>query len=562
MLTEVNVKNLALIREASVSFKNGLNILTGETGAGKSIIIDSIALTLGAKASADMIRQGAEYALTELEFVIEDEDLRQRIKDMDMPVEEDGTIILSRKLKDSRSSFKVCGESVSAKQMKELASLLIDIHGQHEHQSLLKKERQRELLDAYCGKEMEDMLGSAAVKYSELKEIEEKMKALDMDDTARKRELSLAEYEVNEIEAANIRSGEEDELEERFKRMKNSENIFEALGKVKELLSSDDGIIEAAGRAVREMDSAANFDERLKDTGAELSGAEDILRSVSRQIDDYIEDSEFDGEEYRQTEERLDVLNRLMAKYGNSGEKILEYLEKRKKELEELGDAEKLLSDLGKEKEKKEEELGKINSKIHDLRVKTAGSLQKDITETLMDLNFLKVSFKIDVSDTGVFSAHGSDEVQFLISLNPGEKEKPLSDVASGGELSRIMLALKSVFARKDAIGTLIFDEIDTGISGKTAWKVSEKMAAIAKDHQVICITHLPQIAAMADTHFCIEKSESAGRTETEISALDGEGSLNELARMLGGDSVSDMALANASELKNEAGRAKKTIRA
>lgn len=562
MLTEVNVKNLALIREANVSFKNGLNILTGETGAGKSIIIDSIALTLGAKASADMIRQGAEYALTELEFVIEDEDLRQRIKDMDMPVEEDGTIILSRKLTDSRSSFKVCGESVSAKQMKELASLLIDIHGQHEHQSLLKKERQRELLDAYCGKEMEDMLGSAAVKYSELKEIEGKMKALDMDDTARKRELSLAEYEVNEIEAANIRPGEEDELEERFKRMKNSENIFEALGKVKELLSSDDGIIEAAGRAVREMDSAANFDERLKDTGAELSGAEDILRSVSRQIDDYIEDSEFDGEEYRQTEERLDVLNRLMAKYGNSGEKILEYLEKRKKELEELGDAKKLLSDLGKEKEKKEEELGKINSKIHDLRVKTAGSLQKDITETLMDLNFLKVSFKIDVSDTGVFSAHGSDEVQFLISLNPGEKEKPLSDVASGGELSRIMLALKSVFARKDAIGTLIFDEIDTGISGKTAWKVSEKMAAIAKDHQVICITHLPQIAAMADTHFCIEKSESAGRTETEISALDGEGSLNELARMLGGDSVSDMALANASELKNEAERAKKTIRA
>ena len=562
MLTEVNVKNLALIREASVSFKNGLNILTGETGAGKSIIIDSIAITLGAKASADMIRQGAEYALTELEFVIEDEDLRQRIKDMDMPVEEDGTIILSRKLTDSRSSFKVCGESVSAKQMKELASLLIDIHGQHEHQSLLKKERQRELLDAYCGKAMEDMLGSAAVKYSELKEIEGKMKALDMDDTARKRELSLAEYEVNEIEAANIRPGEEDELEERFKRMKNSENIFEALGKVKELLSSDDGIIEAAGRAVREMDSAANFDERLKDTGAELSGAEDILRSVSRQIDDYIEDSEFDGEEYRQTEERLDVLNRLMAKYGNSGEKILEYLEKRKKELEELGDAKKLLSDLGKEKEKKEEELGKINSKIHDLRVKTAGSLQKDITETLMDLNFLKVSFKIDVSDTGVFSAHGSDEVQFLISLNPGEKEKPLSDVASGGELSRIMLALKSVFARKDAIGTLIFDEIDTGISGKTAWKVSEKMAAIAKDHQVICITHLPQIAAMADTHFCIEKSESAGRTETEISALDGEGSLNELARMLGGDSVSDMALANASELKNEAGRAKKTIRA
>ncbi len=560
MLESVSVKNFALIREAEIELGSGLNILTGETGAGKSIIIGSIGLTLGAKASTDVIREGAEYALSELTFKVTDEDQIKAIKAMDLPVEEDGTVILSRKISTGRSVLKVCGESVTVKQMRELAGILIDIHGQHEHQSLLKPSKQRELLDAYCGAEMEKVLEDIRVSYRNYCAVTERIAGLNVDDARRQREISLAEYEVGEIEAANITPGEEEELERQHRKMKNASSVFEYLNNVQELLQSDgEGLLDAAGRAVHEMNSAMTLDDDLKELCNDLTSAEEVLRDVSRGIDSYMEQTDFDEAAFRETEERLDVLNHLMSKYGASTEKVLEYCEKRKAELEELSDLDETLAKLEKEKAEAETVLKKACDKAHKIRCEQAVILEKEITETLLDLNFLKVKFSISVKATKDYSSNGADEVEFLISLNPGEKERALSEVASGGELSRIMLALKSVFARKDAIGTLIFDEIDTGISGKTAWKVSEKMAAIAKDHQVICITHLPQIAAMADTHFMIEKDENEGRTETNISKLDESAQTEELARMLGGDVITDAVLANAKDLKQQAAEVKKS---
>ena len=562
MLVSVNVKNFALIKEAEVLFGPGLNILTGETGAGKSLIIGSIGLALGAKASADMIREGADYALAELTFVLKDKKQIEAVKAMELPIEDDGTLILARRIQQNRSSLKVCGETVTVKQMKELASLLIDIHGQHEHQSLLKASRQRELLDAWCGTQMEKVLGEISSAYHKYRGIQDKLDSLMLDDPKRQRELSLAEYEVQEIEAANITTGEEDELLARHRKMKNASSTFEALSRVQEILSSDGtGALDAIGRAVHEMNTAMGYDGDLKGLSEELTGAEDVLRSVSRGIDDYMEDAEFDEETFRETEERLDVLGRLMTKYGDSTEKILEYYEKRKAEAEELADLDETRARLEKEKAAAMEMLDDLCAKAHEMRIKQAQGLQKDITETLLDLNFLKVKFSISVNRTEGYSVHGYDDVEFLISLNPGEKERALSEVASGGELSRIMLALKSVFARKDAIETLIFDEIDTGISGKTAWKVSEKMEALATDHQVICITHLPQIAAMADTHFCIGKRETDGRTETYLSELKDEDRTEEIARMLGGDVITDAVRSNAAELISQAANVKRDIR-
>ncbi|MCR5209542.1 MAG: DNA repair protein RecN [Lachnospiraceae bacterium] len=559
MLESVSVKNFALIREAEVEFGKGLNILTGETGAGKSIIIGSIGLTLGAKASADVIREGAEYALSELTFKVSDEDQIKAIKAMDLPVEEDGTVILSRKISAGRSVLKVCGESVTLKQMRELAGILIDIHGQHEHQSLLKPSKQRELLDAYCGEEMEKVLEDIRASYRNYCAVTEKIAELNVDDARRQREISLAEYEVGEIEAANIIPGEEEELERTHRKMKNSSSVFEYLNNVQELLQSDgEGLLDAAGRAVHEMNAAMTLDDDLKALCEDLTSAEEVLRDVSRGIDSYMEKTDFDEAAFRETEERMDVLNHLMSKYGSTTEKVLEYCEKRKTELEELSDLDETLARLEKEKSEAEAVLKRACDKAHEIRCSQAVILEKEITETLLDLNFLKVKFSISVNETKDYSIYGNDEVEFLISLNPGEKVRALSEVASGGELSRIMLALKSVFARKDAIGTLIFDEIDTGISGKTAWKVSEKMAAIAKDHQVICITHLPQIAAMADSHFMIEKDEHEGRTETNIIKLDEKAQTEELARMLGGDVITDAVLANARDLKLQAAEVKK----
>ena len=551
MLISLHVKNLALIEEAEVDFTGGLNILTGETGAGKSILLGSVNLALGGKASPDMIRRGADAALVELTFD-SSERIAQKLAEMDLP-EEDGTVIIARKISQGRSVSRINGETVSARQLKELSELLIDIHGQHEHQSLLQKKKHLQILDAYAGKEAEELKAEAAKLYKERKDLLAEKEESALDERERDRELELLCFEQQEIEAAALKDGEDEELEKQYSLMVNGQKIGEALGQTFRLTGGEEeGASTLIGRAVREIGSVAHFDEKLAGMQETLLQTEELLNDFNRECADYMESMEFDGALFAQVEERLNVVNRLKEKYGGSIEKVKAYGEKIAQKTEKLKDYEVYRATLDDKIKKKEAELTKVCDKLTKLRNKNAETLAGILQKSLVDLNFLTVEFVIDRKAKEP-SADGADDVEFLLSTNPGETPKSLGAVASGGELSRIMLAIKAVLAEKDAVDTLIFDEIDTGISGRTAWRVSEKLSRLSEAHQVICITHLPQIAAMADSHFVIEKETDGSSTQTEIRKLSEEGTKEELARLLGADSLSEKALENAGELRKQA---------
>lgn len=553
MLTNVHVKNLALIEESEISLGKGFNVLTGETGAGKSIIIGSINYCLGAKADKEVIREGAEYALVELTFETDDEALKAVIRELDIPMEDDGVLILTRRIMPTRSVFKINGETVTAKQMKELATYLIDIHGQHEHQSLLSGKRQRELLDEFAGEELAVCLEKAGELHKAYGQVVDEIESFSMDEGKREREISLAQYEVDEIEAAALVPGEEEELRQKHSKLQNAKRITDNLSRAMDYLDGNGSVIDNLGYAVKEINTASAYDDDLAGICDHISSAEQVVNDVYREIKTYIEEFSFEGEEFDYIEQRIDVINKLSLKYGDSIEKILQYAEDRRVELEKLQDSENYLNKLKNKRDKLEAEYLSVCKKLHELRCIEAASLTKDITESLEELNFLKVAFSIEVVATENHTSQGYDEISFNISLNPGEKMRPVSDVASGGELSRIMLALKTVLAKRDNIETLIFDEIDAGISGITAWQVSKKMGQLSSSHQLICITHLPQIAAMADGHFKIEKTEKRGKTVTNIYALDDDEKVAEVARLLGSQNLSDAAFNNARELIKEA---------
>lgn len=551
MLISLHVKNLALIEEAEVDFTGGLNILTGETGAGKSILLGSVNLALGGKASPDMIRRGADAALVELTFD-SSERIAQKLAEMDLP-EEDGTVTIARKISQGRSVSRINGETVSARQLKELSELLIDIHGQHEHQSLLQKKKHLQILDAYAGKEAEELKAEAAKLYKERKDLLAEKEESALDERERDRELELLSFEQQEIEVAALKDGEDEELEKQYSLMVNGQKIGEALGQTFRLTGGEEeGASTLIGRAVREISSVAHFDEKLAGMQETLLQTEELLNDFNRECADYMESMEFDGALFAQVEERLNVVNRLKEKYGGSIGKVKAYGEEIAQKTEKLKDYEVYRAALDDKIKKKEAELTKVCDKLTKLRNKNAETLAGILQKSLVDLNFLTVEFVIDRKAKEP-SADGADDVEFLISTNPGETPKSLGAVASGGELSRIMLAIKAVLAEKDAVDTLIFDEIDTGISGRTAWRVSEKLSRLSEAHQVICITHLPQIAAMADSHFVIEKETDGSSTQTEIRKLSEEGTKEELARLLGADSLSEKALENAGELRKQA---------
>ncbi len=551
MLVSLHVKNLALIEEAEVDFTGGLNILTGETGAGKSILLGSVNLALGGKASPDMIRRGADAALVELTFD-SSERIAQKLAEMDLP-EEDGTVTIARKISQGRSVSRINGETVSARQLKELSELLIDIHGQHEHQSLLQKKKHLQILDAYAGKEAEELKAEAAKLYKERKDLLAEKEESALDERERDRELELLSFEQQEIETAALKDGEDEELEKQYSLMVNGQKIGEALGQTFRLTSGEEeGASTLIGRAVREIGSVAHFDEKLAGMQEALLQTEELLNDFNRECADYMESMEFDGALFAQVEERLNVVNRLKEKYGGSIEKVKTYGEEIAQKTEKLKDYEVYRATLDDKIKKKEAELTKVCDKLTKLRSRNAETLAGILQKSLVDLNFLTVEFVID-RKAKELSADGADDVEFLLSTNPGEAPKSLGAVASGGELSRIMLAIKAVLAEKDAVDTLIFDEIDAGISGRTAWRVSEKLSRLSEAHQVICITHLPQIAAMADSHFVIEKETDGSSTQTEIRRLSEEGTKEELARLLGADSLSEKALENAEELRKQA---------
>lgn len=551
MLQSLHVKNLALIDEAEVTFGGGLNILTGETGAGKSIIIGSINLALGAKADKEMIRSGAEYALVELVFTVNDPAQVRAIQELELPLEE-GQIILQRKIMENRSQCRVCGETVTARQLRQLADILIDIHGQHEHQSLLKASRQLEILDAYAGKALAEKKSRLREIYGQYREKKRELSDNEVDEETRKRECSLAEFEYQEIEEASLTPGEDEEIEKAYRRMSNARKIREAAVNAHGLCGYEDsGAGSAIARAIREIKMVSAYDETLQEYERQLLDIDGLLNDYNRGMAEYLSGLEFDAGQFEQTKDRLNLINHLKSKYGNTQEEIREYQASAREIIEKYQDYDAYRAALSRETAALEKKALKLAKEISSLRAQNAQTLASQMRQALSDLNFDQSVFEIQVDQAeDRLGENGFDQVVFLISTNPGEPVRELTQVASGGELSRIMLALKTVLADKDEIETLIFDEIDTGISGRTAWKVSEKMGILGKGHQLICITHLPQIAAMADTHYMIEKQVSDNRSITRIRELNQKESVEELARMLGGDEITPSALQNAGEMK------------
>lgn len=555
MLQSLYVKNLALIDETEVNFQNGLNILTGETGAGKSILIGSMNLALGAKADKDMIRTGAEYGLVELTFST-DEWLREQIKALDLSVEEDGSLVIQRKITPQKSTLKICGETVSLKQVKDLSAYLIDIHGQHEHQSLLSKSKQIHILDEFSKSKLLTLKQELKKQVQLLHNFRDQIEGMKLDEASRNRELSLLEFEIREISFAELKPDEDIELETKYRKMLHSKKIMEAVSFVYALTGADekDSAKETISRALRELKTVVSYDEALGDKEQQLIELETLLYDFNKELSLYMDDLEFEQDDFKEVETRLNEMNRLKSKYGKTIEEINLYYEKQNQRFLELQNYEEHLAQLIVDEKQQNEKCKGMAEVISQIRRENGKTLSKDLIQALVDLNFLNVQFEIQIqSHLDKLTENGYDEVEFMISTNPGEPMKPLHQVASGGELSRIMLALKTVLADKDQIDTLIFDEIDSGISGKTAWKVSEKMAELAKKHQIISITHLPQIAAMADNHYVIEKKVEQQKTRTDIMLLDEETSIEELSRMLGGEEITEAVRSNAKEMRNQA---------
>lgn len=554
MLKSLCVKNLALMEHCEVSFSDGLNVLTGETGAGKSLLLGSINLALGNGSDKDMIRAGCEEASVELVFDATSR-IVDKLKEMDLPYDEED-VILIHKITPTKSTFKINGETVLKKNVKELAFDLLDVHGQHEHQSLLNENKQRDMIDAYEGDQTraaKEEVSKAYLDYkSALKELEDLLEeGGNMD-----REKSLLSYELNEIDEANLQVGEDEELEKTYKKMTSSRKLSESVSLASNFISGYSG--QDAGTyvsyAIHELSKVSMDDEDALSLEETLKEAENLLGDFSIAASKYLSDLEFSEEEFSNVESRLDTINSLKHRFGNSIEAIFSYRDKIAKKLSDMEHFEERVAELSKKKQSCLSLYKQNASLLSKLRNDASVSFAKELIATLSELNFPQVSFRVDVqSDFELISANGYDKVSFLISTNPGESLKPLKNVASGGELSRIMLGIKTILAKKDTIDCLIFDEIDTGISGRTAWEVAKKLARLSKEHQVILITHLSQIAAMADTHFEIAKSVTNNFTKTSLTLLTEEGSIEELARLLGSDVKDDAAVLNAKELKKKA---------
>ena len=551
MLLELHVKNLALIETADVELEDGLNILTGETGAGKSIMIGLVNLALGQKASKEMIRNGAEYAYVELVFSV-DPEKEDALRALDVMPDENGTLIISRKIMPSRSLSRINDEAVTAARLKQVTSLLIDIHGQHEHQSLLHASKHLEILDTYAKSRVQQLKIQTASLYAEYISLEKQLSQLDTDNESRRREADFLRFEIEEIENAQLKAGEEECLAACCRKYGNARRIMENLSAAYRAVDT-----EAVGNALHQVCEVAEFDPELKAIQDQLYDAEAVLSDAHHAIGEYLEQLDFDEQAYREAQDRLDLIRGLEAKYGAGVEQIEKALEEKKNRLEQLEHFDEYRMQLEQQYQKAEKALEAVSAELSAVRQEEAKKLAEKIRAGLIDLNFLDVRFSMEFRRLSHYTASGFDEAEFVISTNPGEPERSLGQVASGGELSRIMLAIKTVLADSDDIPTLIFDEIDTGISGRTAQRVAEKLAVIARNHQVICITHLPQIASMADCHFEIKKSTDGASTKTRITRLKEDEVVAELARLLGGAQITDAVLQNAREMKELAWQTK-----
>lgn len=555
MLEHLHIRNVALIKESEISFGDGLNILTGETGAGKSMIIDSLQFALGCRAGKDFLRHGEKQAAVEALFSVQSQALTEKLAENGIVPEEDGTLLITRTLSEAgKSVCRINGSTVTVGMLKEIAEDMIDIYGQHEHQSLLNPVKHIRLLDRFCGAGFGEAMEEYKNSRQRLKDLEKQLAILIGDESQREQRMDMLLFQKEEIEAAELQEGEEDALLEQKKRLSSMERLIRLTGESVTLLYDGDDRAPSAcdqlGDALAKLQEAAEYDAALSPLADALADGYAAVEDCARELKREAEKQEADPEELERIEERLQLFYKLKRKYGGSIEAVLEFYEKAVQELEFLSNSSEKAAELSAKKAAEEKRLSALAETLTARRRATAEQVEEQIETALHDMEMKHARFHIQIEEKADWGADGKDKVEFLISANAGEPLKPLAKIASGGEMSRVMLALKTVLVDADEIGTFIFDEIDTGVSGRTARRVGEKMRFLGGKRQLLCITHLPQIAAMADNHFLIEKESDAGETVTRVTALDEEGAVREVARLM--NDVTETTLAAARELLAE----------
>ncbi|MGL4914271.1 MAG: DNA repair protein RecN [Romboutsia sp.] len=552
MILELYMKNCALVEELRLNIDGNLNILTGETGSGKSIIIDALGLSLGEKYDRSFLRKGTEKGIIEAIFQSENTHLTKVLEENDLEVDEDNLLVITRIIyADGKSVARVNGRTVKMGVLKQIASTLIDVHGQHQTQALFNKDTHLEFLDLFGEFELESFKKEYKKKYDKYSEVKKALNILteNKDDMQIQREIDLLKFQINEIESANLDKDEYEDLLKQREVFRNSEKIYSNLNlSYQNLYDGSVNAVDLIGNAVRELSSIAEYDKELSAYNTDIERIMYELQDISRDIRNYKENINFEPYELDQIEHRVDEINNLRRKYGESIEDIFEYYNKIKSRLDEILNRDERVEELKAEIIKIENILKVKADKLTQARMKVANNLEEALLIELKSLNMKNVVFKVNFEESS-FMTNGKDDVEFMISFNLGEDIKPIYKVASGGEMSRFMLAFKTILADIDQIDTLVFDEIDTGISGIAAQIVGEKLSNIGKKKQIICITHLPQIAANADTHYCIEKSTANERTFTTIRKLDHENKKHEIARLIAGSNITEKTMEHATEI-------------
>ena len=539
MITTLHIKNIGIIDDLSIELGEGFNVLTGETGAGKTLIIDAINVISGGRFSKEMIRKGENYSFIEMNLYLPEN-----------PIAIENNIIVSREIHtNGRNSCKINGRLVTLTELKEFMNNIIDIYGQNDNQKILNSKYHIKYLDNFIGERITDIKEKYRVLYKKHIEIKKELKANLGDDKEKQRKLDLLQYQFDEIDSANLKENEEEELEEQRKIFMNSEKIGKALNQAD--MSLGEGAIDKINEAIKAVEKISDLDKKYEDTLCQLKGVYYEVQELSRDISSLNSDMYFDENERNEIEERLDLIFSLKRKYGNSIKEILDYKENVENEIERINNLETYNEELKAELQKLEKEMQELASKMHEIRVNVANELNIKINKELADLEMPNARFITNINETD-FNKNGIDEIEFFILTNIGEDSKPLAKIASGGEMSRIMLAIKTVLANTDSTPVLIFDEIDTGISGNAAKSVGEKLKIIGQSHQVLCITHQPSIAAKGDVNFYINKESQDGRTFTKVRKLSEEEIINEVARIANGE-VTEIARKHALELRKTA---------
>ncbi len=568
MLRELHIKNVAVIEEATVSFNEGFQALTGETGAGKSILIDSINMALGERASRDIIRSGEEFALVDITFEVDNQSILDEIEEFGIDVS-DGIVLISRRISaDGKSKCTINGRLMPLNIVKEVGEKLINIHGQNDNQSILSPKSHIVFVDEYA--QNSEIINEYKEQYKKVKDIQEEIESLRTDESEKERLIELLGFQVGEIDDAKLKTGEEEELEERRSFLANAEKIAENAGGAYYGLHGGD----ENGGAYDNLLSAVKKLENIRDFDGKISAYCDTLTSVLAEVEDvmyelhsYIGEINYSEKELDSTENRLSLISSLKRKYGSTIEEILDFAEKGRERLSAIESSDERLEELTAELNRERVVLGELAEKLTRSRVDAALKLQECIMNELSELDMQKIRFSVSISPvTDIegeirFTSKGCDDVEFLISANPGEELKPLSKIASGGEMSRIMLAIKSVLSDSDSVETMIFDEIDTGVSGRAAQKIAEKIGKLAKKRQILCITHLAQIAAMADYQYLIEKNADDVSTKTTVRCVEGDERIQELARIIGGVMVTDTTIDASREMLSMAESYKSSVR-